>query len=219
MSDTAGVPAPDGKPIVTGGLAAFRRALLLLGRAETVVAVAAFTAAVLINVAQIVLRYLMDLSIWWQQEVSLLLMLIAYFVGSAVVFRHRHYVVVGFLVDLFPPALQRACYLLAQALILAFWLVVSIQVAGMAPHMMRTYTVILHIPQYAMTVPLLVAGVSIALTTVYYALAFARAGRFLPDAPIAVIERRVRIDPAGAARLEADGAERPEYDGAERLEP
>lgn len=198
------------EPIVTRGLAAFRRALLLLGRVETAVAVAAFTAAVLLNVAQILLRYVMDLSIWWQQEVSLLLMLVAYFVGTAVVFRHRHYVVVGFLVDLFPPGLQLACYLLAQALILAFWLVVAVEVVGMAPHMMRTYTVILHIPKYMMSVPLLVAGVSIVLTTLYYALAFSRAARAAPGGTIDETERRVRIDPAGAARLEHDHAERPE---------
>lgn len=208
MRDATSSDATVSDVIVTGGLAAFRRALLLLGRVETVVAVAAFTAAVLINVAQILLRYLFDMSIWWQQEVSLLLMLVAYFIGTAVVFRHRHYVVVSFLVDQFPPGLQRVCYLLAQALVLSFWGIVAVEVVGMAPHMMRTYTVILHIPKYMMTLPLLFAGASIVLTTIYYALAFSRAARVAPGATIAETERHVRIDPAAADRIESDSAER-----------
>ena len=63
------------------GLEIFRRILAAIGRVETAVAVVAMVAATAISVAQILLRYGTGQSLWWGQEVSILLVLVAYFVG------------------------------------------------------------------------------------------------------------------------------------------
>ena len=174
------------------GLAAARRALGLLGRVEFGVAVACFTAAVLLNVVQIALRYLFATSIWWVQEISLLLMLVAYFVGTSCVYRTRQYVIISFVVDRLPLRIQSHLYVLTQLLILGFFALLGWQLIGMLPHMARTRTVILRMPQYYMALPLLYASLSILLTSIYYTLAFARSSRG-PGTSLDAIEAPVRV--------------------------
>ena len=175
------------------GLARFRRALRALGHLETTVAVLSFSAAVLLNVVQIGLRYLFETSIWWVQEISLLLMLTAYFVGASCVFRSRQYVVISFVVEHLPPRLQVLLYLITQMVILAFVALVGWQVLLMAPHMMRTRTVIIGMPQYYMALPLLYGSASILLTSIYYALAVWPAARDQPGLALAELEDRIRV--------------------------
>ena len=74
----------------------FKSALNVWGYIERNTAVFAFCSVVIINITQIVLRYVFEFSIFWVQEISQLLMLYAYFVGTSSVFRIRHYVVVEF---------------------------------------------------------------------------------------------------------------------------
>lgn len=186
MTPAGPAPAPE-------GLARLRRALWLLGRLEITVAVLSFSAAVLLNVVQIALRYLFGTSLWWVQEVSLLLMLTAYFVGASCVFRNRHYVVISFVVERFPLRLQVWLYLVTQIVILGFVAIIGYQVLLMAPHMLRTRTVILRLPQYYMALPLLYASLSIALTSIYYALTVWPIARHGPGADIAALEDRIRV--------------------------
>ena len=80
-----------GRTPLPKGLAIFRQALRYVGRVELAVAVMSFTAVVVLNLTQITLR-LFDSSIWWAQEVSLLLAMIAYFIGVSCVFRLRQFV-------------------------------------------------------------------------------------------------------------------------------
>lgn len=177
-----------------GGLAAFRRALRALGVIELNVALTAFSAAVVLNIVQIALRYMITYSIWWAQEVSLLLMMIAYFLGISCVFRKRQYVIVQFLVDMFPPRLQVHAYMFAQVLTVVFCLVVLVAGLRTAGDLLTTYSVILHFPEFYWTLPLLVAAVSIIATTIYFTLVVAAAHRRDPDAPLTVLEAGGLID-------------------------
>ena len=186
-------PLDPGAGELPRGLLGFRGVLRVWGRVELVVAVAAFCAVVVLNVVQITLRYGFDGSIFWAQEISQLLMLVAYFVGASCVFRSRHYVIVEFLIHRIPPGAQRAAYALAQVLTVTIWLIVLWTALAEASHTLRTYSVILHLPRFYAYLPLMVGAVSVTVTTAYYALAVHVAGRLDPHAPVAALEARVRI--------------------------
>ena len=186
-------PLDPGAAELPRGLLGLRRALRIWGRIELFVAVAAFCAVVVLNVVQITLRYGFDGSIFWAQEFSQLFMLVAYFVGASCVFRARHYVVVEFFVQRFPPHAQRAAYQLAQVLTVVLWMIVLWTALAEASHTLCTYSVILHLPRFYSYLPLMVGAVSVTATTVYYALSVHVAGRLDPNAPIGELEARVRI--------------------------
>ena len=174
-------------------LSTVRRALRVWGTVELIVAVAAFCAVVALNVVQITLRYGFDGSIFWAQEVSQFLMLVAYFVGASCVFRARHYVIVEFLVVRLPPWAQRAAYALAQVLTVSLCVIILWTALAESAHTLRTYSVILHLPRFYAYLPLLAAAASIIATSTYFALAVHFAGRLDPHAPIERLEARVRV--------------------------
>lgn len=180
-------------PVLPGGLAVFRRVLRGWGRVELVVATCAFVAVVLINIAQITVRYGFEGSIFWVQEFSLLLMLVAYFIGASCVFRSRHYIIVEFFMERVSPAWQRRAYWLAQALTVIFCAVIMFEALAEAPRQLRTYSVILHFPRFFNYLPLIVASLSMILTSVYFTLAIHVLARRNPERPVAELEADVRI--------------------------
>ena len=182
----------------TGDLAGFRRVLALVGIAELWLAVAAFAAVVLLTIVQVGLRYFFDGSLWWAQEVSQMMILVAYFQGIAYAFKTRQYIVINFLAERLSPAAQLRCYLLAQLLVVVFCGVVLVEGVAILPRQYLMLTYILHIPRMYLGLPLLLAAVSMIATSVYYALAVWRASRREPDAAAPDIEaRRLVVQPVG----------------------
>lgn len=182
----------------TGDLAGFRRFLALVGIAELWLAVAAFAAVVLLTIVQVGLRYFFDASLWWAQEVSQMMILVAYFQGIAYAFKTRQYIVINFLAERLSPAAQLRCYLLAQLLVVVFCSVVLVEGAAILPRQYLMLTYILHIPRMYLGLPLLLAAASMIATSVYYALAVWRASRREPDAAAPDIEaRRLVVQPVG----------------------
>lgn len=174
------------------GLALLRRTVVVLGKVEIVVAVAALASATVIGVAQIALRYASGRSFWWAQEVSILLMLVAYFVGGSIVYRLRYDVVVSFLVDRAPLALRHPAYLVVQAIALLFWVTLAWQLYRMLPVGMKTYTAIMRIPKIYAMLPLFYASLSISLLTVYIILARLHAGWRAPVASLDDLDETIR---------------------------
>ena len=152
-------------------LAAARRILRQVGRAELAIAVVSFSAVVALNIIEISMRYALNRSIWWSQEVSLLLMMVAYYVGISCVFRMRQYVTIDILVERLPPTAQRCAYYFAHLCTVIFCLVALAAGFSMVPRLLTAYTVILHMPQFCMTLPLMWALTSMTATTLYYGLA------------------------------------------------
>ena len=150
------------------GLALYRQVLKHLGRIEMVVALIGFCVTVILNCIQIALRWGFDKSIWWVQEVSLLMMMIAYFIGISCVYRLRHEVIIRFLVDRLPVRVQFCFYYVAEVMTIVFCSVVLISGIGDVPGLLTTYTVIMHLPEFYWTLPLLIASASMILTSVYY---------------------------------------------------
>jgi C4-dicarboxylate transporter DctQ subunit len=176
------------------GLAVFRRTLRWVGSVELCIAVTAFSAAVGLNLIQISLRYAFSTSIWWAQEVSLLMIMIAYYIGISCVFRMRHYVIIHFLVERFPLRTQLYLYYFAQLLTIVFCLVVLIWGINVVPELLTTYSVIMHLPILYWTLPLLVASASMIVTTFYYSWAVWNAAARIPGASLASLEADVLVD-------------------------
>ena len=146
----------------------FKVALLFWGRIERNSAILAFCSVVIINITQIVLRYVFEYSIFWVQEISQLLMLYAYFVGTSSVFRIRGYVLVEFFTKKMSIKIQRLCYGFAQILTIIFCGIIIYWIIEELPRQMKTYSVILHIPRFFSYLPLLIGSISIAAITIYY---------------------------------------------------
>lgn len=160
---------------------------------ELILAVAAFTAVVLVNIVQITLRYGFDSSIFWVQEISQLLMLVAYLIGASCVFRVRHYVIVEFLVERLAPHRQLYAYALAQGLTLLFCATILVEALAELPRLMTAYTVILHLPKAYAYLPLVIASASMIVTTAYYGLAVWRMAARSPGQPVAELEAMVHL--------------------------
>ena len=200
MSDggAAAGPGPGGGSDLSGDLARFRRVLARVGIAELWLAVAAFAAVVLLTIVQVGLRYFFDASLWWAQEVSQMMILVAYFQGIAYAFKTRQYIVIDFLAERLSPAAQLYCYLFAQLLVVVFCGVVLVEGVAILPRQYLMLTYILHIPRMYLGLPLLFAAVSTIATSVYYALAVWRASRREPGAAAPDIEaRRLVSQPVG----------------------
>ena len=148
----------------------FKHVLFFWGRIERSSAILAFCAVVIINVTQITLRYVFEFSIFWIQEISQLLMLYAYFVGTSSVFRIRGYVVVEYFVKKMSVKIQRLCYATAQILTIIFCGIIIFWIIEEFPRQMKTYSVILHIPRFFSYLPLLIGSLSIIAITIYYSI-------------------------------------------------
>ncbi len=172
MSD-AGPPLGDGRQ--TEGLARVRRALGCVGTVELWLALVSFTAVVCLTIGMVTLRYGFDGSIWWAQEVSQMMILVAYFLGASYVFKTRQYIVVAFAFDRFPRRAQLPIYLLTQVLVIGFCCIIVFNLIAIAESQLSMRTVILHIPRFYGTLPLFFASISMIATSVYYAVAVWRA--------------------------------------------
>ena len=194
MTGDGAAAGPGGGSGLTEDLAGLRRVLAVVGVAELWLAVAAFAAVVLLTIVQVALRYFFETSLWWAQEVSQMMILVAYFQGIAYVFKTRQYIVINFFAERLPAAAQLHCYLFAQLLVVAFCGVVLIEGIGILPRQYLMLTYILHIPRMYLGLPLLFAAASMAATSVYYALTVWRAARREPGAtpPEIEAERLVR---------------------------
>jgi TRAP-type C4-dicarboxylate transport system permease small subunit len=176
------------------GLAVFRRALRWVGVVELTIAVTAFSSAVGLNIIQISLRYAFDTSIWWAQEISLLMMMVAYYVGISCVFRARNYVIIHFLAERFSLRTQLYLYYFAQLLTIVFCSVVLFESIGVTEELLTTYTVIMHLPIFYWTFPLMVASASMIATSIYYFWAVWNAAGRIPGATLPSLEAEVFVD-------------------------
>ena len=175
-------------------LAALRRGLYVVGRAELTIAVAAFAFVGVLTTTQVVMRYAFAGAIWWAQEVAQLAMLVSYFLGIAYVVKANQDVAIKMVVQRFPERLQRRVYLATQLLAAAFCIMVAIQGWRLAPQQLAFKTYILNIPKFYSTLPLIIGSMSMAATAIYFTLAAYLRWRDDPEAPdLAALEDELAI--------------------------
>ena len=186
--------AGDGRGQSSRGLARFRRALGLVGAAELWLAATAFAAVVCLTIVQVTLRYVFASSLWWGQEVSQMMIMVSYFLGISYVYKTRQYIVISWLFDRISARLQLSIYLLAQVLIIGFCAVVVFELIAVAPNQLDMRTVILHIPRFYGTLPLMLASVSMIATALYYFFAVWRQAGDHPQEGLLGLESRLLIN-------------------------
>jgi TRAP-type C4-dicarboxylate transport system permease small subunit len=122
-------------------------------------------------------------------------MMIAYFIGISCVYRMRHEVIIRFVVDRLPVRVQFFFYYLAEVLTMVFCSVVLVSGISDIPELLTTYTVVMHLPEFYWTLPLLIASTSIILTSVYYLTAmWATSSRQSQERDIDALEADILID-------------------------
>ncbi|MGQ0650703.1 MAG: TRAP transporter small permease [Betaproteobacteria bacterium] len=146
----------------------FRRALAALGLAELTLAAAALVAITGLNAAGVVMRYGLNASLVWAEEISLLLMNVMVFLGAAVMYKARAYVVLEYFYRRLPPGPQRGLTLLTWALACAFAALAAGYAVSLYPLQINTTSYILELPRFYATVPLIVGCASIAAASAYY---------------------------------------------------
>lgn len=108
----------------------------LLDRLERVfvwIGAASLAALTLAVVGQVVFRYAFAITPIWSEEVGRYLLIVGVLVGAAVSVRGNRHIRVEFLVELLPPRLRRAWYLLLDLATLALFVLIvvtGIEAAG-----------------------------------------------------------------------------------------
>jgi C4-dicarboxylate transporter DctQ subunit len=149
-------------------MSACRRALAALGLAELILAVAALLAISGLNAASVAMRYGFNSSIVWAEEISLLLMNVMVFLGAAVMYKARAYVVLEYFFRKLSAPLQHWLTLLTWALACAFAAITAGYGISLYPLQISTTSYILELPRFYATVPLIAGSASIACVSAYY---------------------------------------------------
>ncbi|MQX37802.1 TRAP transporter small permease [Roseospira navarrensis] len=149
-------------------LDAARRVLGRLGRVEVALAMAALAATCGVTAVQAVVRTGFGGSLLWAEEVGLLLLKIMIFVGAAGVYKARAFITIDTLMTRAPEALKRPLMLAAWTVSAVFGAVVAWQGALLYPSQIITRTYLLELPRFVFTMPIIYAGASIALTSLFY---------------------------------------------------
>ncbi len=145
-----------------------RRVLAVIGRAELAFAIFALAVVVVLSGAQALLRYAFGTSLWWAQEVSGNLMLFGYFLGASYIFKTRQYILIEFLSERLPLAVQRVLYLFAQVAAIAFAGTLAYLTIQFAPTLLGMRSPVLGLSAILTGIPVGLAAAMIALTSLYY---------------------------------------------------
>ncbi len=179
-----------------GAGGAIAGSLRVLGRVELAITVVSFCSVVVLVSAQVFFRYVFDIGLVWIQEVSQLLILVAYFFGTSFVFKARQYLIITILFDRFTENVKLRLFIATQILIAAFCAMLFVELLGIAPQQLHMKTYILHVPRFFSSLPLLIASISMTLTALYFAAASARAAaRLGPGAGLEAIESAADLFP------------------------
>lgn len=169
MTETVTVPGPhSGGPALPPWLERTRRVLAVIGGIEMVLAVTALSVVVVLSGAQAILRYTIGASLWWSQEVAQLTILVAYFFGVSYVFKARQYILIEFVSAQFSMRVQLIFYIFAQVMTIVFALTTVVLIWRFAPLLMNMVTPTLRLPDLIRALPLGIASVMLALTSLYY---------------------------------------------------
>lgn len=171
-SSPAPVPSFGEGPALPAWLERPRRALAVIGEIEMVLAILALVFVVVLSGSQAILRYTVDASLWWAQEVAQLTIVIAYFFGVSYVYKARQYILIEFLSMRLPVRLQLLLYIFAQVLAIIFAATVVVLIIRFSPTLLNMVTPTLRLPDLLRAIPLGIASTMIVITSFYY-LAFA----------------------------------------------
>ena len=144
------------------------RLLRWIGLVELVAAVAAFLAVIAVVAWNVTLRYVFNSSLIWFEEVSLLCLNVAVFLGASVLHKAQADVAISVVVDRLPAAARRGAAAATHAAALAFFAVLAAQCIALWPIQRSSTTLMIEIGRYWYTLPMLAASASSAVTSAWY---------------------------------------------------
>lgn len=97
----------------------FGRMLAILDRTVVLIALTAFVGMLLATAAQVVFRYVLEISVGWTEELARVLFVTSMFLGIAVATREHQHIVVDFLLAKLSPRRRAAVGLAFDIVILA----------------------------------------------------------------------------------------------------
>lgn len=148
----------------------FGTLLRLLGRVELAVAVGTFCAAMVLVIAQVGARQI-DASLWWAQEWAQLLVMYAYFLGISHLYQVRQMIVVEFVFIRLPRRWQVCLYIATQIAVAAFCGIIIVSAWRNMPMELRFPSFVIQVPRFYWTLPLMIASVSMILSSLYFTIA------------------------------------------------
>lgn len=133
-----------------------------LVKIETIMSLIILGTMWLIGTLEIFARIFFRHSFLWSVPAMLILFSWLTFIGAAVIFYHKEYIVVEYFVDRFFARYKRLVSVVVNALVLVFIMFVVYEIFGIIK--MQTYKIeIIKIPQYSLSIPLLIALLTIFL--------------------------------------------------------
>lgn len=145
------------------------RVLRAVGRAELVVAIAAFLATCGVVSANALLRFAFNSSLVWSEEVALLATNVFVFIGAAVIMKARADIAVSLVLEALPAAPRRLVQLATLVAAVAFFACLLAASISLWPLQRNSTTFILDINRYWFTLPLAWAALSMLATAAWQA--------------------------------------------------
>lgn len=158
------------------GLQLYGRVLSWLVNVEIVASIIALATVCIVTLAAIVARELLNSSLLWAEEISILLMKVVVFQGAAGIYARRAYIVVDGLTARFSPRAQWLVSLFGWLLIAVFAAIACREGILTYRSQMAVRSYLLELPRFYFTVPLILGTATIALVSLYYLLATLHAG-------------------------------------------
>jgi TRAP-type C4-dicarboxylate transport system permease small subunit len=98
-----------------------RRVLDAIERGSLILGGVAMACLAIAVAGAVILRYIFSISPFWSEEVIRIFLLVAVFIGAGLSVRGRRHIRVEFLVDLLPPTLRKAWFLLLDLVALGLF--------------------------------------------------------------------------------------------------
>jgi TRAP-type C4-dicarboxylate transport system permease small subunit len=134
----------------------------VLVKIETIMSLIILGTMWLIGTLEIFARIFFRHSFLWSVPAMLILFSWLTFIGAAVIFYHKEYIIVEYFVDRFFARYKRLISVVVNALVVVFIMFVVYEIFGIIK--MQTYKIeIIKIPQYSLSIPLLIALLTIFL--------------------------------------------------------
>lgn len=168
----------------------FGLVLRLLGQVELGVAVFSFCVSIILVIAQVGARQI-GMSLWWGQEWAQLLMMYAYFLGVSHLYQVRQMIVMGLVFSRLPRYWRKHFYVATQLAVILFCACVIVSAWKIMPMELRFPSFVIQVPRFYWTVPLMIASLSMILTSVYFIVAVIRHRAKDGETEIRDVERAV----------------------------
>ena len=144
----------------------FKKVLDVINRIETFFIMSCLAIMVGINVLEIVVRVLLGHSFVWIYPTNLLLFSWMVFIGAAVVFYRKEYIIVEYFVRLLSSNYQRYVNIIVNFAVMGFFIFLLMEAPALI-EMQAQKVQIIHIPRYFQSLPLFIGSFSVLLFVFY----------------------------------------------------